>query len=83
MNSDLRLHDYYDGHILRFKCKTKYCNHQWVEKPEDLLRYPHIHRNMDLAELHASVPCVRCRQHHIDITVILEKPHHHFVGGMV
>lgn len=83
MNSDLRLHDYYNGHIFRFKCVTKTCHHQWIEEPQALLHYPHVHPNMDVTEGQACVPCRRCRKYTIDITIILEKPHHHFVGGMV
>ena len=83
MNSDLRLYDYFDGHMFRFKCVTKHCSHQWTEKPDGLLRYSYVHSNMDLSELEAFVPCARCKKYTVNITVILEKPHHHFVGGMV
>lgn len=83
MNNDLQLIDYYDGYIFRFICGVSRCGHQWADLPEKLMECPSIHKNMYLPEVEEHITCPRCRQAKVKITVILQKPHHHFVGGMV
>ncbi len=84
MSSDtyeLQLRDYEEGYRFRLACKG--CGYGWYLEPKDVLAQDCMHTNMYLEEVAAALNCRHCRANHIEITPLLIKPQHHFVGGMV
>lgn len=80
MTLELQLEDYLEGWQLRVKCE--HCGHGCYETPEDLLARPDTHARMYLDEVEKLLVCKECKQRKAKITPLLQRPQHHFVGGL-
>ncbi|GHF24902.1 hypothetical protein GCM10017044_19580 [Kordiimonas sediminis] len=78
--TDLQLYDYSEGYEFRFKCGR--CGYIWCDHPATLLQHTDMHDRMYLEEVEKRLVCRNCKTRHVQITPMIRRVTHGFVGGL-